>query len=263
MRSRASCWPRASAVIRRTETSPAGAQGNSPGRKPWVSSPASRRALKGRDRWRSRSPRNSSMSCSRPRTDSLFWPATFGACRSDFALSGLDQCGRLPRACALGYLIAPLRGLFLRTGNNNASFFGHEIFRGVFRERDLVAHDSATDAVTFRYIDASTKRPAYRQPPLLSFSGSCCRMSYPPACAACATTGSCTARPRLNSRSAHCQSANHRQSLSNARCSSGQFHSPSSVRPSTANAWGSAPSSFCSTSGDRALVHECAAFGVE
>ena len=90
-------------------------------------------------------------------------------CRSDFALSGLDRCGRLPRACALGYCIAPLRGLFLHTGNNHASYFGHEIYRRVFRERDLIAHDPATGTVTFRYIDASTKRPAYRQLPIADF----------------------------------------------------------------------------------------------
>ncbi len=90
-------------------------------------------------------------------------------CRSDFALSGLDRCGCLPRACALGYCIAPLRGLLLRTGNNNASCFGHKFYRGVIRERDLVAHDPATGTVTFRYIDASTKRPAWRELPIADF----------------------------------------------------------------------------------------------
>ena len=54
-------------------------------------------------------------------------------------------------------------------GEPALEYLARYLYRGVVRERDLVAHDPATRTVTFRYIEASTKRPAWRELPIADF----------------------------------------------------------------------------------------------
>lgn len=52
-------------------------------------------------------------------------------------------------------------------GEPALEYLSRYLYRGVIRERDLVAYDGTN--VTFRYIDANTKQPAYRELPIADF----------------------------------------------------------------------------------------------
>lgn len=54
-------------------------------------------------------------------------------------------------------------------GEPALEYVSRYLYRGVVRERDLVHHDPRTGAVTFRYIDANTHKPAYRKLPIEDF----------------------------------------------------------------------------------------------
>ncbi len=55
------------------------------------------------------------------------------------------------------------------TGEPALEYLSRYLYRGVIRERDLVDHDETKGTVTFRYIDAKTRKPAYRQLPIADF----------------------------------------------------------------------------------------------
>jgi len=54
-------------------------------------------------------------------------------------------------------------------GEPALQYLSRYLYRGVIRERDLVAHDDTADTVTFRYVDAKTRQPAYRTLPIADF----------------------------------------------------------------------------------------------
>lgn len=54
-------------------------------------------------------------------------------------------------------------------GEPALEYLSRYLYRGVIRERDLVNYDHRTATVTFRYTDASTHKPAYRELPIADF----------------------------------------------------------------------------------------------
>lgn len=54
-------------------------------------------------------------------------------------------------------------------GEPALAYLSRYLYRGVIRERDLVACDEAAGTVTFRYHDGQTGKPAYRTLPLADF----------------------------------------------------------------------------------------------
>jgi len=54
-------------------------------------------------------------------------------------------------------------------GEPALKYLSRYLYRGVIRERDLMSYDAKAGIVTFRYIDASTKKPACRQLPIADF----------------------------------------------------------------------------------------------
>jgi Putative transposase/Transposase zinc-binding domain len=54
-------------------------------------------------------------------------------------------------------------------GEPALKYLSRYLYRGVIREKDLCGFDAKTGIVRFRYLDASTKRAAYRQLPIEDF----------------------------------------------------------------------------------------------
>lgn len=54
-------------------------------------------------------------------------------------------------------------------GEPALEYLSRYLYRGVIRERDLVAYDPQAQRVTFRYRDAQTQQPAYRTLPIADF----------------------------------------------------------------------------------------------
>jgi hypothetical protein len=54
-------------------------------------------------------------------------------------------------------------------GEPALAYLSRYLYRGVIRERDLIDYDRRTGLVTFRYIDAATRSPAYRSLHLVDF----------------------------------------------------------------------------------------------
>ena len=57
----------------------------------------------------------------------------------------------------------PALKILFALANESIGKLSRYLYRGVIRERDLTGFDAKTGIVSFRYIDASTKQPAYRQ----------------------------------------------------------------------------------------------------
>jgi Putative transposase len=55
------------------------------------------------------------------------------------------------------------------SGEPAFKYLSRYLYRGVIRDHDIVAYDSTSGIVTFRYVDSTTDKSAYRQLPIADF----------------------------------------------------------------------------------------------
>ena len=93
-----------------------------------------------------------------------------------FALANVFRAKLLSQLCKVGLSLPlgmPKKWVVdcrnVGSGEPALKYLSRYLYRGVICERDLTGFDQQTGIVRFRYVDANTKKPAYRQLPISDF----------------------------------------------------------------------------------------------